>query len=435
MKDIEKVLEKASREEFEVPQKVHYRVQNTLKNKTKNKNHYFLKVLQSVITAIMCGLSLTGMVFAKEISTTIYNKYLTGNGIESAINNGYVEKIEMENQASISTIKNKEKGTTIEGKETKIKVSELVMDNYSLSMTFEVILSDEIKEIITAEEIKEMKFSDLVVYDENNLILYALDDSIINKFSEKNNITVDKALGSGVNSFISGNEGNTVKVIYNFHLGGDAEFPKCKEIHIDLNQIRISRNPECATGDEEITIEGAWNFKIDVPEKMYNRESVQYIQKSTTNKDFNVESAVLYNTGMEIKIKMKAENYISDEEMYSGLSEELKFFWSLDKSDELKNTDILNYLSRKNRENPKYQELTTKRLKQWQFEKYLTNSNGERFEFTVGPRANGEASIVDGIITSTCMFDLTQYDATNQVTLHLEYNGKEADIVLEKVDK
>ena len=71
----------------------------------------------------------------------------------------------------------------------------------------------------------------------------------------------------------------------------------------------------------------------------------------------------------------------------------------------------------------------------WRFEKYLKNSNGEKFEFTVGPKANGEASIVDGIMTSTCMFDLTQYDATDEITLHLEYQGKKAKIVLERLDK
>ena len=72
----------------------------------------------------------------------------------------------------------------------------------------------------------------------------------------------------------------------------------------------------------------------------------------------------------------------------------------------------------------------------WKFEKYLTNSNGETFDFSVGPRANGSASIDEnGIMTSTCMFDLTKYDATDEITLHLEYQGNKADIVLEKVEE
>lgn len=401
-----------------------------------NKKHEKMKrMLQSTFMVTICCLSLTGMVFAKDISTRIYNKFYTGIGVENAINEGYIEKIEMEDQSSITTIENEKTGETIKDKETKIKVSDLIMDNHMLSMTFDVTLSDDVKEIITASEVKSMNIPDIVLYDENNLALYAWDDYTINKCCNKNNIVIEKALGSGVNNFISEYEGNKVKVIYNFYIGGETAFPNCKEIHIDLNEIRVSKDPECATGDEEIKITGNWNFKVDVPAIMYNRNEIQYVQKSTTNKDFNVASAVLYNTGMELKIKLKTEGYMTSQEIGSAVSEELAFYYSLDKNDKLKSLDMLNYLERKAMENPEYQKLENKKMEVWKFEKYLTNSDREKFEFTVGPKANGEASIVDGIMTSTCMFDLTQYDATDEVTLHLEYQGKKAKIVLEKLDK
>lgn len=381
-----------------------------------NKKHEKVKkMLQSSLMVTVSCLSLTGMVFAKDISTRIYNKFYTGIGVENAINEGYIEKIEMENQGSITTIKNEEKEKTIKDKETKIKVSDLVMDDKILSMTFDVTLSDDVKDIVTAGEVKEMNFTDIVLYDENKLNL-------------------QKELGCGVNNFVSEIEGNTVKVIYNFHIGGEVEFPNSKEIYIDLNEIRISKNPECAIGDEEIKIIGDWNFKVDVPAIMYNRNEIQYVQKSTTNKDFNVASAVSYKTGMELIIKLKTEGYMTSQEIGSAVSEELAFYYSLDKDDKLKNTDMLNYLERKAMENPEYQKLQSKSMDVWRFEKYLKNSNGEKFEFTVGPKANGEASIVDGIMTSTCMFDLTQYDATEEITLHLEYQGKKAKIVLEKLE-
>lgn len=401
-----------------------------------NKKHEKVKrMLQSSLMVTVCCLSLTGMVFAKDISTRIYNKFYTGIGVENAINEGYIEKVEMEDQISITTIENEKTGDIIKDKETKIKVANLVMDNHSLSMTFEVTLSDQVKDIITADEVKDMNFPDIVLYDENNLALYAWDDYTINKCCDKNNIVIEKALGSGKNNFVSDYEGNTVKVIYNFHGGGNIVFPNCKEIHVDLNEIRVSKNPECATGDEEIKITGDWNFKVDVPAIMYNRNEIQYVQKSTTDKDFNVESAVLYNTGMEIKMKFKAKEYLTSEEIASATCEELAFFYSLDDDDVLNTTDLLNYLQCQARENPKYDELENENMKVWYFEKYLINSNGERFEFSVGPKANGEASINDGIMTSTCMFDLTQYDATDEVTLHIEYNGKKVDIVLQKVNE
>ena len=41
MKNIDDMLETASKTDFEVPPKVHYRLQYTLKNKRKNKNYIY----------------------------------------------------------------------------------------------------------------------------------------------------------------------------------------------------------------------------------------------------------------------------------------------------------------------------------------------------------------------------------------------------------
>lgn len=404
--------------------------------RTINRKHEKTKkILQSTLTVAMCSLSITGIVFAKDISNQIYNKYFTGKGVEKAINEGYVENTKMEEQSSNSTIQDKETGKIIEDNETKVKVSEIIMDDFTLSMTFEVTLSDKVKDIITAQDVMEMNFPDVVIYDENNNILNSVYGDYLKKFSKKNNITPKEVIGSGVNIFVSEKNENTVKVIYNFYTGGECVYPKSKELHIDMNKINISKN-ETVMGDEEISIKGNWNFKVDVPEKMYNRQNIVYRQKSTSNKDFNVESAILYNTGMEIKMKFKAEKQLSMQEIETSISKELQFYWSLDKNDELRNIDILNYLESKERDNPEYQKLMRQEMEKWKFDKYLTNSNGQRFDFTVGPRENGSAYIDDdGIMTSTCMFDLTKYDATDEITLHLEYKGNKADIVLEKVEQ
>lgn len=391
------------------------------------------KILQSTLTVTICCLSLTGMVFAKDISTKIYNKYFTGKGVETAINEGYVANTEMEEKGSNSTIQNEETGEIIEDNETTVKVSELIMDDFTLSMTFEVTLSDKVKDIIKAQDVVEMNFPDIVVYDENDVILNMVYEDTLNKFIQENNKQSKEVIGSGVNVFVSEKNENTVKVIYNFYTGGECIYPKSKEIYIDMNKIGISKN-ETIMGEEEITLKGDWNFKVDVPEKMYNRKNIVYKQKSTTNKDFNVESAVLYNTGMEIKMKFKAQKQLSMKEIAKKICPELEFYWSLDKDDELRTIDILNYLESKARENPEYQKIAEQERSKWEFEKYLTNSKGEKFEFTVGPRENGSASIDnEGMMTSTCMFDLTTFDATDEITLHLEYKGNEADIVLERV--
>ena len=76
-----------------------------------------------------------------------------------------------------------------------------------------------------------------------------------------------------------------------------------------------------------------------------------------------------------------------------------------------------------------------KSSKIWEFEKYLVNENGEKFEMTVGNRENGGGYIDEnGIYDFNAMFDLTKYDMTDKITLHVNYHGREADIILEKAE-
>ena len=45
---------------------------------TNKKQEKIKRMFQSTLMVTVCCLSLTGMVFAKDISTRIYNKYSTG---------------------------------------------------------------------------------------------------------------------------------------------------------------------------------------------------------------------------------------------------------------------------------------------------------------------------------------------------------------------
>ena len=142
--------------------------------RTVHKKHEKIKkIVQSTLTVMICCLSVTGIVFAKDISTKIYdNFFMTGKGMETAMNEGYIENTDMEYENANTTVENTETGEMIEDVETKVKVSEFVMDDFNLSITFDVELSEKAKEIITADEVWEFNFPDLVISDENNIVLY-----------------------------------------------------------------------------------------------------------------------------------------------------------------------------------------------------------------------------------------------------------------------
>ena len=398
------------------------------------------KILQSTVTVMICCLSITGIVFAKDISTKVYdNFFMTGKGMETAMNEGYIENTDMEYENANTTVENTETGEMIEDVETKVKVSELVMDDFNLSITFDVELSEKAKDIVTADEVWEFNFPDLVISDENNIVLYCPSGVRYEEFSKEKNLrlnydeAMDKKMyiGSGVNIIPIEREGNHVKVVYNIYTGGDSHYPKSKTLTIDMSKINISQNEQALMGEEEITLTGDWHFDVEVPEKMYKRQSVVYTQIDTTDEDYQVESATLYDTGMEITAKIKTE----PKPKYPSFLEH-DFYDSLSDDDPLKNEDILGYISWKERQTDAYKEYHKKINELTEITIYLANENGEKFTLVQGPNENGSIGVnEEGILTFEGMFDITKYNEAEKIIVHFEYRGQTEEVVLKKGDE
>ena len=409
--------------------------------RTVHKKHEKIKkIVQSTLTVMICCLSVTGIVFAKDISTKIYdNFFMTGKGMETAMNEGYIENTDMEYENANTTVENTETGEMIEDVETKVKVSEFVMDDFNLSITFDVELSEKAKKIITADEVWEFNFPDLVISDENNIVLYCPTGVRYNEFSQENNLGLDyneamdknMYIGSGVNIIPVEREGNHVKVVYNIYTGGNSHYPKSKTLTIDMTKINISKEEGTSMGEEEIILTGDWHFDVEVPEKMYNRQSVVYTQIDTTNEDYQVESATLYDTGMEITARIKTE----PKPKYPSFLEH-DFYDSLSDDDPLKNVDILGYISWKECQTDDYKEYYRKTYGLTDIVIYLTNENGEKFTLVQGPSENGSKSISEeGILTFEGMFDFTKYNEAEKIIVHFEYRGQTEEVVLKKGDE
>ncbi len=401
------------------------------------KHKRIKKTLQSTCITIICCLSITGIVFAKDISTKIYdNFFMTGNGMGTAMHEGYIENTDMEYENANATIENIQTGEMIEDVETKVKVSEFVMDDFNLSITFDVELSEKAKEIVTAEEVWKFNFSDLVIADENNIVLYCPTGVKYNEFSQQHNLGLNYEeaieqkmyIGSGVNIVPVEREGNHVKVIYNIYTGGESSYPKSKTLTIDMGQINISKEEGTSMGEEEIILTGDWHFDVEVPEKMYNRQSVVYVQTNTTNEAYQVETATLYDTGMDITVKIKTE----PKPKYPPFLEH-DFYDTLSEDDPLKNVDILGHISWKEKQTDAYKEYYQKVEELMNLTVYLTNENGETFTLIQGPNENGSKGIdEEGILTLSGMFDLTKYHEAEKVIVHFEYRGQTEQVTLQK---
>ena len=401
------------------------------------KHKRIKKTLESTCITIICCLSITGIVFAKDISTKIYdNFFMTGNGMGTAMHEGYIENTDMEYENANATIENIQTGEMIEDVETKVKVSEFVMDDFNLSITFDVELSEKAKEIVTAEEVWKFNFSDLVIADENNIVLYCPTGVKYNEFSQQYNLGLNYEeaieqkmyIGSGVNIVPVEREGNHVKVIYNIYTGGESSYPKSKTLTINMGQINISKEEGTSMGEEEIILTGDWHFDVEVPEKMYNRQSVVYVQTNTTNEAYQVETATLYDTGMDITVKIKTE----PKPKYPSFLEH-DFYDTLSDDDPLKNVDILGHISWKEKQTDAYKEYYQKVEELMNLTVYLTNENGETFTLIQGPNENGSKGIdEEGILKFSGRFDLTKYHEAEKVIVHFEYRGQTEQVTLQK---
>lgn len=238
--------------------------------------------------------------------------------------------------------------------------------------------------------------------------------------------------GSGVNIIPTQRQNNHVQVVYNIYTGGDTIYPKSKKLNIKMSKINISKNEGIFMGDEEITLTGNWEFGLEVPEKMYNRKEINYIQKSSTNEEYKVVSATLYDTGFEITMNIK-----TDKPPVYPMSLEDKYYRLLDDTDELKSFDILKYISFEEEQKEEYRKFSEKRAELYYIESYVENEKGEIFKMSQGPSENGSIYIDEnGNMKYNVTFDLTKYDKTNKLTIHTTYRGANEKIVLElKEDK
>lgn len=414
--------------------------------KVEKRKRKLESILQNTFMFLVGSLSITGIVFATEISTKIYeNKYHTGNGFGRAIEEGYIEKPENATALSNSVIENIETGDKIEDLETKVSVKDFTMDNYNLSISFEVELSEKAKDLISADEIVDINFPDLIVSDENNNVLYCMNQNTLDDFCREKNVnyTPNSAneiifINSGVGTFIESREENKVNVVYAIYTAEEATYPKSKKLNIELNSINISKK-EASLGDEEITLSGDWKYSLEVPEQIYNREEISYKQKSTGNESYKLIKANITETGTEIKISTKLENveYPDSSELSS---EKQKFFNILLKSEEneeICTDEILNYLGALREYSPEIQEIRNKqkvfREKYYNIDWYITNSMGEKFKPIDTNRISNDCKYNSqtGELELSGHFDLTKYDLTDEIVLHIKHNGDDFEIMLE----
>ncbi len=419
------------------------------KNKTKKTKIHHLKFDLAIACCFI--FLITGVVFAKEIENFVkagFENFGLGRGVDTAIDNGYIAKPEMED--TFQNVQIFENDEVIDNINVKVKIDEFLMTDSNLSLDFYfefenkicdyVSLGDTINGNVDYEGSHAIVLSDLFIVDENNEVLYfnRWDCENFKEYCKNNNMDFDYPdynLFGIRNMPREYNKNENFIEVNNIYYLTD-KFPNSKKLNIYFTKIDLINDEERLVEKnlKNITLKGNWQFSLDVPENMYNRTYDTYKVVSCDNKDFNLYEAKLTDTRLEIGIeisnveraifpaeleKMKAFNTREEVVEFYGGEEYANLFEEYLRNEFLFD-DIVNYF---------YPWMDYKNEGS-----YAITSNGEKFRIMLGDGDDDsykENKIYD--YHSTC--DITKYDDyTDKITLVIYFKDEPVRIELEKVN-
>lgn len=331
------------------------------------------RIIRLISIILFATAMITGITYADEIVEFVKEFFgaNASDGVDTAVNHGFVAEGKTEN--------------TTEG--ITVSIKSFMMDDYNFGMNFLLTFNDKYDDVNEIAKYK-LLLEDLKIIDENNNIVFSTDY----ERRLKNDETLEPEYWNGYSmgqKVVSDNQ-----IMLSLSSAAEVKaFPKSKKLYISFSRITLKDLP-----NDEV-YKGNWKFEEDVPEEMYNRETVIYKVKSCSDDKTVVEDAVLSNTAFKISIPVTT-------------------------------TDKIDYKALYDRENMKsiYSLIALQK-------EYVETSDGKRFEISKDGTngyggANGENKIIDYHQT----FDLTKYDATDTLTVHIFTNsGEEIIIEYEKL--
>ncbi len=344
---------------------------NTLENKEKRGAFYMKKKI--IATACACLVLVSGIVAAKAIKKSKNSDRGLGNGVDTAVDNGYIANPEM------NFINFDDEGT-------EIKIENFVMDDLNLSVKFSLKFAESIESVVDLKKVYDIELNDLIVRDEENRIIFDGNSiEAFEKYCKENNLDYkygecnENYMNCGLNWFIEEKNENIITLMYNIH---SDKFPKSKKLYFSFKTITLHTLP--LEQPIKYELEGAWEVEVDVPEKMYNRTTEYYKVISCDNKEFDIYNAIATDTGFEIGVIMPTDN---------------------------KDESIINRTA-----------------------SYIEIENGDRFNFSLSLSRKAKNDFLEeNKYDFYETFSMTKYDATDKLKIVLNYYGKPVTIELEKV--
>ncbi len=275
---------------FEIKKKVdhsrstEYAIRNAFNNEEKNKKTFTYFIPKFAIYIFTILFLTTGVVFAKDIVNILSSFFTnTTQSIDTAIENGYVQNIDMD---------------YVYDSNIGIKVNCITIDESNMDISY----SYKVDKLLTVDYIE---LYDYEIKDEKGNLIY--------KYNEENNFFESKQLVNYIK-----NDNKMLKVdenIYNTSiLYGANKFYNIKHLYINIKSIKINYQD---------VIVGNWNLDIEIDGKFNERDNAYY--EIEPNKHILENEISLTETSLKIKIKVD-ENFDDKIVLYNKpiLENELK---------------------------------------------------------------------------------------------------------------
>lgn len=400
-----------------------------------------------------CFIAVSGVALAFNGEKIVNHFRGLGNGIDTAANNGYIENVDMEPIKEETEVQNKE----VENVNVGVKIDDFVMDDYNLSVKFSFQFEDGIENVLNLDNLHNIELDDLYILDENNVLIYnMLKEEEFNEVCNKHNLDLefgefsDNCLNNGLNSFVSvaSQELKLAELQYNMYTD---KYPKSKELDFYFTKITFTENDK----EEKTTLVGDWHIHLDVPEKFYNRTEEYYKVTSCTNENFNIYTAKVTDTGFEFGMTIDNEKEPEyPEELTKKMTEIHEQYgngdipynspeYSEEKQEEemYKLNELLNTSPYKEMREEYYKKAMPILSDGWTFTGdkegescYVMNENNEKFECTLSPSRKCSYKFIDGDKYDFYeTYSMTKYDATDNITMVINYRGTMEYITLSKI--
>lgn len=334
MKDLDKFITDVVTKKINEPEEYEMAIRTAF-NKHSYKKIHFNKIAVTICSLLIL---ISGFAYATDIKEFI-SKYLYNfnKGVDTAIENGYFDETKTDyiNSEKTETIIN---GISMDSYNTGIAVNNMLFDDYNLSFTFSINVSEN----IDVSNLMTVRLNKVLITDENKNILYCDNKELFEEYCQKNNLEYsyydcnEHYMSSALNDYIVNKDANsnTVDIIFNLINNRQFSYPKSKNLNITIQEIYMGEEDYYAN-NEPICLKGNWNLFINVNEKFYNRNSVNYVVKDNSYSDINVTQAKLDNTGFTFKCTVKKEplydNSLADEEKQELINKYQEYYLKEDK--------------------------------------------------------------------------------------------------------